>query len=440
MPSGAVPTTEAACREAIASGDRSAWVHLVALLAAQGDREEEVEAACREAIAAGGDTAWLALGNVLAAQLGREEEAEAAYRTAIAAGQDNGWLGVGNVLLQRGREKEAEAAYRSAIESVALDPREREAARQGEVSARRTRFMRRAKYALAVLAVIAFVVNLVLHNDNSEAWAVLSNVNGVVFWFAVFAFPVALLVERAQVGGVRRAQLHRRRARRRTRRPAASRRAIPGRRRVPGATAPLRRLGERLRRFETQLERLFPTLYDARHAAKGLGRVVWPLIGPLLAALVVAPILALLAALVGALGLEAPAIDLPSIDLPSVDVPDIPDPNIRAPEWLRAVGDVIAVLTKYLPAAALAIYGIRQTIKARRKRMTAEQLGRRELLQRLTIALSNVEATARAGGTNTAPVGSIVHQGPRATHRSRKRSRASSQARAWGPLLKRSRP
>jgi len=83
----------------------------------------------------------------------------------------------------------------------------------------------------------------------------------------------------------------------------------------------------RQRRLEAKLERRFPGLYDARHAAQGLSRAVWPLLGPLLTALVVVPILALLAWLVAQLGLEAPSIDLPSVDLPEVPFPDVTAPG-----------------------------------------------------------------------------------------------------------------
>lgn len=378
---------------------------LAAVLAVQLGREEEAEKACREALATGDNGAWIVLGNVLVAQPGREEEAEDAYRKAIAAGHNSGWLGVGNVLLgRRGCEKGAKAAYREAIKAN-VDAETRAGARRGEVLARRTRSTRRTKYALVALVVIAFVVNLIFKDDSSEAWTVLGNLDGVVFWLALFALPVALFVEQAQVGGVLRDRRHRRRARRRTTRPAATGAAIPGRRRVGSATAALRRLGERGRAPRAQLERLFPSLYDARHAAQGIARVVWPLVGPVLTGLLVAPILLLLAALAQALGLEAPAIDLPSIDLPSIDAPDIP-----APGWLRAIGDVLALLSQYLFAAVVVILGIRRTVKVRRKRIQAEQLGRQELLRRLAIALSNIEATARARGAGTARVGSVLEQ------------------------------
>ena len=165
---------------------------------------EQAEKACREALATGDNGAWIVLGNVLAAQPGREEEAEDAYRQAIAAGHNSGWLGVGNVLLERrGCEKGAKAAYREAIKAN-VDAETRAGARRGEVLARRTRSTRRTKYALVALVVIAFVVNLIFKDDSSEAWTVLGNLDGVVFWLALLAFPVALFVEQAQVGGVLR--------------------------------------------------------------------------------------------------------------------------------------------------------------------------------------------------------------------------------------------
>lgn len=326
-------------------------------------------AAWRKAIADGNDTAWLGLGNALAAQPGREEQAEGAYRRAIAAGHPSGWLGVGNVLLRyRGREKEAAAAYRKAIEAVD-SPENRDSARRGEELARQAGLMRETKVALAALAVTAFVVNLIFKADRSGAWTVLDDVVGLVFWFAFLGLPVALIRERSQIGGVLRTRRERRRARR-TGRPAGTRRPMLGRDRASGSAGGLRRLGERRRRLEARLERAFPSLYDARHAAKGVGRVAWPLIGPLVMGLV----LVVLAAVADALGLRAPAVDLPSIEFPSVD---LPNPDITAPQWLRTIGEVIAVLLKYLVPAALAIYGIRQSIVARRKRKAAEQSGAR---------------------------------------------------------------
>ncbi len=329
-----------------------------------GSSEESV-AAWRKAIRDGNDRAWLGLGNALAAQPGREEQAERAYRRAIAAGHPSGWLGVGNVLLRyRGREREAEAAYRKAIEAVD-SPEIRDSARRGEALARQAGLMRETKVALAGLAVTTFVVNLIFKADRSGAWTVLDDVVGLVFWFAFLGLPVALIRERSQIGGVLRTRRERRRARR-TGRPAGTRRPILRRDRARKSAGRLRRLGERRRRLEARLERAFPSLYDARHAAKGIGRVAWPLIGPLVMALV----LVVLAAVADALGLRAPAIDLPSIEFPSVD---LPNPDITAPQWLRTIGEVIALLLKYLVTAAIVIYGIRQSITARRKRTAAEQ-------------------------------------------------------------------
>ena len=173
----------------------------------------------------------------------------------------------------------------------------------------------------------------------------------------------------------------------------------PQRRRLGRTLAAYRTLRDRRRRLERWLEQRYPKLYDARHAATGIGRALWPLVGPLLAALIVA----LLAALVALLGVHAP-----SIDLPSVDLPDIPFPHITAPGWLRAIGDAIgAVLSvlgpvaKYAALAAAVVIGLRRTRQVRRKRAEAEQLGRRELLRRLAVVLAAAEAGARARGATT---------------------------------------
>lgn len=159
----------------------------------------------------------------------------------------------------------------------------------------------------------------------------------------------------------------------------------------------------RQRRLEAKLERRFPGLYDARHAAQGLSRAVWPLLGPLLTALVVVPILALLAWLVAQLGLEAP-----SIDLPSVDLPEVPFPDVTAPGWLRAIGEalgtvfsVLGAASKYLVIAGAVVLGVRRTRSTRRQRAEAERLGRVELLRRLAVALGAVEAVARQRGGGT---------------------------------------
>ena len=87
------------------------------------------------------------------------------------------------------------------------------------------------------------------------------------------------------------------------------------------------------------MERRFSGLYEARHAASGLGRALWPLVGPLLSALLVLPVVALLVGLDALLDLKAP--------------------------------------------------------------LAAEQVGRRELLQRLAVALRSVEATTRTERAST---------------------------------------
>jgi hypothetical protein len=175
------------------------------------------------------------------------------------------------------------------------------------------------------------------------------------------------------------------------------------RRRFGRALAVYRSARTRQRRLELWLEHRYPKLYDARHAATGIGRALWPLLGPLLTALIVLPVVAVLAALVALLGLHAPSIDLPSIDLPA-----IPFPDITAPGWLRAIGaaigavlSVLGVVAKYVVIALAVVLGIQRTRKVRCQRTAAEQLGRPELLRRLAVALSAVEATARARGAAT---------------------------------------
>lgn len=174
-------------------------------------------------------------------------------------------------------------------------------------------------------------------------------------------------------------------------------------RRVARAAAAYRSIGARRRRLEMRLERRFPGLYDARHAASGLGRALWPLVGPLLSALLVLPVVALLVGLDALLDLEAP-----SIDLPSVDIPHVPSPNVSAPDWLRAIGDAIGAAisafgdaAKYIVAVGALIIGVVRTREVRRKRMAAEQVGRRELLQRLAVALRSVEAATRTERAST---------------------------------------
>jgi hypothetical protein len=141
----------------------------------------------------------------------------------------------------------------------------------------------------------------------------------------------------------------------------------------------------------------------------GIGRVLWPLIGPLLAVLVLYPLVVLLVWLGGLLGLRAPSVDLPSINLP-----DIPFPSVTAPGWLRAVGDAIGAVWSVLAPAATyvavvlaAVLGVRRTREVRRKRAAAERLGRPELLRRLTITLSAVQARARAQDATTLGAASI---------------------------------
>jgi hypothetical protein len=185
-------------------------------------------------------------------------------------------------------------------------------------------------------------------------------------------------------------------------------------RRFGRAPALYRSVRARQRRIELWLEQRYPKLYDARYAATGIGRALWPLLGPLLAALIVLPIVAVLAALVALLGLHAPSIDLPSVDLPS-----IPFPDITVPGWLRAVGSAIgAVLSvlgfvaKYAVLVLAVVLGIYRTRQVRRKRAAAERLGRPELLRRLAVALSAVEATARARGAATLGEASVEDPEP----------------------------
>ena len=331
------------------------------------------EKACRAAIAAGDMSAWARLGALLAEHPGREEDAEAAYREAILAGDDHGWIGVGYVLImQPGREKEAAAAYRKAsAASSGVPPEQRARARRSETLARQTRHMRRTRRALLALVTGSFVLNLVFEG---EVPTILRDLNGALFWLALYALGGALAFEYARVSGVHRARWQRRRALRRSSRRPTRRRPIFGSGRR--AKALLQRLGARRRGLQARLERRFPDISDARHAGRGIGRVAGPLIAPVLAALILAPILALLATLVKPLGLEAPPIELPSVSFP--DFPDLPDPEIATPDWLRSIGDAIAAVTPYLIPAAFVIYGIRRSLQERRKRLAAEELERRE--------------------------------------------------------------
>jgi hypothetical protein len=187
-----------------------------------------------------------------------------------------------------------------------------------------------------------------------------------------------------------------------------------GRRRLGRTRAVYGSLRARQRRLELWLEHRYPKLYDARYAATGIGRALWPLLGPLLTALIVLPIVAVLAALVALLGLHAP-----SIDLPSVDLPRIPFPDITVPGWLRAIGgaigavlSVLGFVAKYVVIALAVILGIHRTRQVRRKRTAAEQLGRPELLRRLAVALSAVEASARAPGAMTLGEASVEDAKP----------------------------
>lgn len=176
-----------------------------------------------------------------------------------------------------------------------------------------------------------------------------------------------------------------------------------GDRRFRRVLAVYRSVRARQRRIELWLERRYPKVYDARHAATGIGHALWPLVGPLLAALIVLPIVAVLAALVAVLDLHVPSIDLPSVDLPA-----IPFPDITAPGWLRAIGSALgavfsalAFVAKYVAIAIAVVLGVYRTRQVRRRRTEAEQVGRPELLRRLTVALGGVEATARARGATT---------------------------------------
>ena len=174
-------------------------------------------------------------------------------------------------------------------------------------------------------------------------------------------------------------------------------------RRLPPVSAAHRAVRARQRRLELWLERRYPALYDARHAATGIGRALWPLVGPLLAALIVLPIVALLAALVATLGIHAP-----SIHLPSVDLPDIAPPHITAPGWLRAVGhalgaalSVLGPILQVLGLAAVVLIGVQRTRQVRRTRAEAERVGRTELVRCLAVALRGAEAAARTRGAAT---------------------------------------
>ena len=149
-------------------------------------------------------------------------------------------------------------------------------------------------------------------------------------------------------------------------------------RRAAQAAAAYRKALARLRQVELRLERRYPKLYDARHAAAGIGRAQGPLLG---AAAVCAP---------GAprLGFadQSPAgngAEHTSIDLPSFDRPEFPAPNITPPGWLRAIGGIIgAVLSvlapaaKYMVAVVVVLVGVGRTREAHRRRKATERVGR----------------------------------------------------------------
>lgn len=403
---------EAAYRAAITAGNAKAWLNLGNLLVKQPGRGGEAEAAYRKAIDAGHTDSWFTLGYVLSAQPGREDETEAAYRAAIGAGNAKAWLSLGSLLGgQPGREGEAEAAYRKAVDAgyvygwlgvcdvLSAQPGRED---QAQVAYRKAHAVRavaeRMRRVLGRMAVLTFIVNLVFSNiREAGAWTTVHDVNAVTFWVALAAFLVARIIEirqRRNLAGQRRVS---------EASPGSMRRS--GTRRPPSTSDPAsparagyRTIAARWRRLELELERRFPKLYDARHAARGLGRVLGPLLGPLLMALLVLPVLALLGGLIAPLGLKAPSIGLPSVELP----------RITPPGWLRAIGDaigtalsVLAPVTMYMVPVVVLILGVRRTREARRERAAADQAGRAELLQRLTVVLCTVEAAALAEGATT---------------------------------------
>lgn len=182
-------------------------------------------------------------------------------------------------------------------------------------------------------------------------------------------------------------------------------------RRAFGRVVALGRHQERLEaRFERWVERRWPALYDARHAARGFWRVLAPLVGPLLGGLVVLGFLVVLAlpfalvvALMGSLGIGLP--DLPAVSLPSPSLPG----------WLRSIldagWDVIAAVGGALGAAAAAlkwpvvglfvVVGIIESRRARARRRAAEGVGRDELVRRLAVVLGEVDRCARARDSGT---------------------------------------
>ena len=172
------------------------------------------------------------------------------------------------------------------------------------------------------------------------------------------------------------------------------------RRRVAIAVAAYRELE---RRLTSEFDRRYPKLYDARHAATGIGRALWPVLGPLLTALILLPIVVLISGLVALLTALIPVLglELPSVGLPSIDLPEVPLPDVTPPGWLRAIGSalgagfgVLADISRYLFPLLVVGLGVYQTRQVRRKRVAAEQIGRQELQRRLAVALGAVQARA----------------------------------------------
>lgn len=177
---------------------------------------------------------------------------------------------------------------------------------------------------------------------------------------------------------------------------------------VPAVVRPavrvVRAAEDRVERLERAVERRWPRLYDLRHAANGVGRLVGPLIGAVLALAILAPLLALLAAL-GAL------VDLLGVDVPAVELPDVSLPSVGVPGWLHDVGAVFSAIGGWIAAVAsalqwpaivaLVVGGLVRSRNAVRRRAAADRIGRDELLRRLASSLAAVEAAARARGTRT---------------------------------------
>ncbi len=155
-------------------------------------------------------------------------------------------------------------------------------------------------------------------------------------------------------------------------------------------------------------------MYDARHALSGVGRVVWPILGPLLAMAILFPVVVLVAWLWNLAGLQTPRIDMPSIDLPEIALP-----NVGVPGWLRAIGDILGAafsllgaVGKYVVLAGAVFFGVRRTQAVRRQRRSAEEIGRAELERRMAVALTLVEARARAHAASTIGDASLEHARP----------------------------